>query len=311
MCVIIGISKGKMISDEEIEKAWNTNSDGAGYMYRKDGKVYYKRGFMDKDEYIEEVKKIMGKYSLVLHLRISTSSKVNKMQTHPYELDNITQIQGVTEQPVSCMNGIVSRTAYDDIPDCNDTMSYIVQNNELFKKFITLDNMNDKIHLIDFIKEHSGAKWAVMTPTETLFSGGFIEEDGVWYSNLNHRRTYIYNYDDYYYPPVKTYKQEQYKRILVTDVLKRKVVTKLDTDLYNEIYDYVTEYCDICEGNECRGCLKKCNTVDDVLKFHLDNYNDFEVLKDSYYNDNLFYDDVGDYWYSDPEYEEYNNINYE
>lgn len=284
MCVIIGIPQGKTISKDEIISAWRTNSDGAGYMYRKDHKVFYKRGFMDMDEYIEEVQKVIGKYDMVLHLRISTSNKVNPTQTHPYELGDVMNMEGITNNPVSCMNGVVNSRKLQMLPECNDTMSYIIENNELFKQFNTLDNVRDKIYMVNFIKEHSGAKWCVMTPEDTFFSEGFTSEDGILYSNLNHRYSYYSLY------PRKGRKPKN----KTSNVLSKKLARQLkknNKNLYNEVYDFITEYCMNCDG-ACRGCLKKCKNMKDIRRFKNLNHYDFQILKAGGYeiNDYDFYD---------------------
>lgn len=288
MCVIIAIPRNGKVSNEEIESAWRTNSHGAGYMYRKDGKVVYKRGFMDKKQYIEEVQQLIGKYEIVLHLRISTSDKVNPTQTHPYELGDIMNMEGTTKNPVSCMNGVISSTSLQMLPECNDTMSYIVQNNELFKQFTELSNDKDKIYMMDFIKEHSGAKWCVMTPESTYFSGGFTEEDGVLYSNMNHRKKVL----------TYTTSVKKYKRVYMSDVLSKKLIRQLnknDKELYNEVYDYISEYCNTCD-NSCIGCLRKCKKVRDIKKFRKSNEYDFQILRG--YVQDIFYD----YTYDDTYY---------
>jgi len=75
MCVIIYVPKESSISEAELKKAWTTNPDGAGYAIQKDGKVKFKRGFMEFDGFKNEVKNLIGKYNLLLHFRISTSKQ--------------------------------------------------------------------------------------------------------------------------------------------------------------------------------------------------------------------------------------------
>ena len=50
---------------EEIENAWRTNPDGAGYSIQKDGKVYFKRGFMKLKQFKKEIMPLIGKYNLL------------------------------------------------------------------------------------------------------------------------------------------------------------------------------------------------------------------------------------------------------
>ena len=194
MCVIIYVPKTENISIEELNNAWDTNPDGAGFSIQKDGKVVYERGFMNKNDFINKIEKYIGKYNLMLHFRISTSSAINRVQCHPYDVRNITQLSGETKNAVACMNGIVycdyiKRTGF------NDTMNYIADHQSAFK------NINQ--HIIDMIEDVTFSKWFVMLPDKVLMSKGFEEHNGKYYSNTNHFAFTSYrsiccdNYDDW------------------------------------------------------------------------------------------------------------------
>ena len=177
MCVIIFIPQGESISIEELNNAWDTNPDGAGFSIQKDGKVMYERGFMNKNDFINKIEEYIGKYNLMLHFRISTSSAINRVQCHPYDVENITQLAGETKNAVACMNGIVycdyiKRAGY------NDTMSYIADHKNAFR------NINQ--HIINMIEDVTFSKWFVMLPDKVLMSKGFEQHDGKYYSNTNH-----------------------------------------------------------------------------------------------------------------------------
>ena len=66
MCVIIYVPKTENISIEELNNAWDTNPDGAGFSIQKDNKVIYERGFMNKADFINKVTEYIGKYNLML-----------------------------------------------------------------------------------------------------------------------------------------------------------------------------------------------------------------------------------------------------
>lgn len=277
MCVIIHIPKGERISNEELEAAWNRNSDGSGFMYQKDNKVFYERGFMTLEEYKEALEKINGKYELVLHLRISTSDSINKVQTHPYEVGNITNQKGCTTNPVVCMNGIV-QDAYNIMVDgCNDTMSYIIKNQTLFMDLINNDINDDiKLQLVEFLKEDTSAKWCVMTPDNVFCTSGFFKKDNMHFSNLIHS-TYKNVYNTY-----RTfYDNDVYD---IKDIIKksklRKTLYRNHYGLYIDIEDYVDEYCfDCCGGDlQCVGCLKQCKTIPSIKRFKKNNKERFDSL---------------------------------
>ena len=249
MCVIIFIPKGKELPFEEFESAWQVNPDGAGFAIRlPNNKIYYKRGFMKISDYYLEISKYMGLYEMMLHFRISTSAAVNEVQTHPYELNNISEIEGVTDEPVIAMNGIVSGQKEYKINkiEYNDTMSYIHDNRILFEE------MSQR--MVDIISEHSGAKWCVMAPNGTFCSSEFIEKNGIKYSNDNH-----FLYMDYYM-------EELSPKYNIKKLLKNKTYKniKKDIKLLNKVNNFIKEKCNKYYCRKCTKCLNSCNTMREV-----------------------------------------------
>ena len=281
MCVIIYVPKGEQIENDELNAAWERNSHGAGFMFQKNGKVYYERGIMSLEEYKEKIKPIMGKYELILHLRISTSNAVNKLQTHPYEVGNIANQKGVTTNPVVCMNGIV-KNLDKTIKDCNDTMSYIIENNLLFMDLINKEISDEtKLELTEFLKEDTSAKWCIMTPTNIFFTSGFISKKKLKFSNLLHNS----------YKNVNTFYKDYYNGVYdIRDVIKkaklRKTLYRNYYDLYLDIEDYAEEYCTTCNGNTlgCIGCLKQCKSIPSIKQFKKNNKEKFDDLYYIEYN---------------------------
>lgn len=270
MCVIIYVPKVSTITVDEIKNAWNTNPDGAGYSIQKDGKVYFHRGFMDMQNYIDEILPLIGKYNLLLHFRISTSKAVNKVQTHPYKKGNVTLTQGTTQRPVICMNGIISgQKVYKD---CNDTMSYIIDHEESFK-VINQD-------LINIIEKASGAKWAVMTPDNVFLSSKFVKDNGKYYSNKNHlwRSSYktIYNYNCNSGKKINTFEN------LIRKGLQKGI--RKDTNLYEDVEDFIDLFCNDGYCNKCTKCLETAKTLRDVKIILKENYYNL-VFQDDYLDD--------------------------
>lgn len=300
MCVIIYIPSSETITREELVKAWNRNSDGAGYCMQKDGMVYTKRGFMDMEEYINEVQQYIGKYNIALHFRISTSNAVNPLQTHPYMIDNVGKMEGVTDKGVACMNGIV-KCDYNDREKWNDTMNYIVDKRETFK-------IANK-HIIDMIEEETGAKWLLMKPRNVLISKGFIKRNGKWYSNTYHLNTYRYyaykrtnktiktektnkiekntcSYDnatddDFIFDLGwnKSKKTENTKYIMKpNDYFTQYLINQLkrDTELWRDVVNFIKTRCN-CRVNvcdECASCFGIARTKEEVEdKINMDYYN--------------------------------------
>lgn len=250
MCVIIYVPAGETISQKELLEAWTTNPDGAGYSIQKDGKVYFKRGFMDFPSFQQEVTPLIGEYNLLLHFRISTSKAVNKVQTHPYKKGNVMVTEGTTNKPIICMNGIISgQTTYKE---CNDTMSYIVDHDEAFA------NINQDV--LNIIEEATGAKWAVMTPETVLLSSQFTKEEGRFYSNTNHL---YYSYYTVYSGGKTTRKKYPTPSHIIKDKeLRRKLAN--NWDLYQDVWDFMEFFCAYEDECDCKHCLKDAKTLGDI-----------------------------------------------
>ncbi len=237
MCVIIFIPKGETITEEEIRQAWATNPDGAGYAIRttQNGEqvVKYHRGFMSCTNFYDTIKDQIGTEDIVLHFRISTSSRINQVQTHPYDKGNITSLYGFTTRPVIAMNGVISGQAC--YKGFNDTMSYITDNNQAFR----IISETESEQLLDIIEDATGSKWAIITPDNVLLSKGFIYRDGRYYSNINHLqfRTYL---TDYYYDNLS-------EKPALKTILPKKLYNqvKQDKNLYLDCLDYVNCFYDI------------------------------------------------------------------
>lgn len=250
MCVIIYIPENKEISKEEFNMAWDVNPHGGGFSIRTENGVYYHRGFMNKDDFYNEIIKYMGEYEMMLHFRISTSKSVNKVQTHPYNINNIEALKGFTKNPVVSMNGIISKQKEYIVNGTpyNDTMSYILDNNVLFK------NINQSI--IDIVEDDTDCRWCAMTPKGTIISSEFLEKDGIYYSNDNHLRYMEFEY----------YFEDFFKERCIHDLINDKVYDniKKDNNLIKEINKFIHNKCDASYCVNCTKCLTSCKTIRDI-----------------------------------------------
>ncbi len=84
MCLIVSSYKGQEIKKEHLEKAYQSNKDGAGLMYSKDGRLIVQKGFFSFDNLYEQyVKKCIGNPHVV-HLRYRTSGLMDRDNCHPF-----------------------------------------------------------------------------------------------------------------------------------------------------------------------------------------------------------------------------------
>ena len=89
MCIAVYCPKGKRITQETFFECWNSNDDGGGFMYVKNGLQIVKE--------VDDPAKLWMQYKkalkiaaspFVLHFRIATSGKVNKENCHPFKVND-------------------------------------------------------------------------------------------------------------------------------------------------------------------------------------------------------------------------------
>lgn len=216
MCVIVYKPIGKKLPSKDIlEKCFDHNSDGAGYMLPLNNKVLIHKGFMNFDEFKNDIEKTIVDNNIdikstpiVLHFRISTQGGKQTGLCHPYpvcrDYENMRQLENVCDMAL-CHNGIISSCSTHDyygghwdkqlkkwvrsktsIVDYNDTMTFIkdyaslvIDNDPYFAQ------NNAKCELLERLCEYS--KLAIMNSKGYVkLIGQFIEKKGIYYSNLNH-----------------------------------------------------------------------------------------------------------------------------
>lgn len=88
MCVIALIPREKPVSQEDLQKCWNRNPDGAGYMFAHGGKITVRK-FMAWAAFIEQFQRdhaVLGPVAdFVLHFRIATSGLIDLANAHPFK----------------------------------------------------------------------------------------------------------------------------------------------------------------------------------------------------------------------------------
>lgn len=88
MCVIMLKKQGvAMPPSKVLENCWDSNSDGAGFMYAKGGKVHIRKGFMKLKklkEALNELPDDVKNGCIIVHFRIGTHGAVSQECTHPF-----------------------------------------------------------------------------------------------------------------------------------------------------------------------------------------------------------------------------------
>lgn len=204
MCIIVAKPKNIKVDERFIgvmEKCFLNNPDGFGYMYPVGNRVHIKKGYMKWNNAEKELRSLLGKdMLLVLHFRVATHGKIDRFTCHPFPLTNkVSELKSVrtTASVGVAHNGVVSFCASKK-SGLSDTQVFI-------KDYLSkMDpDMLRQNYMQDIIAEATNSKFAIMFPDAVHLIGNFIEDDGIYYSNITYKtgrktQTYTYGYNWYY-----------------------------------------------------------------------------------------------------------------
>ena len=196
MCIAIYKPEVLLISRETLERCYNSNPDGAGYMFHKNNKLYIRKGFFDFNSFWNSYKRDQKK-ECVIHFRIKTHGQINKDNCHPYM---------VNDKFAFVHNGIIS--GYND-PSKSDTWLF---NEDVIQPFVNkwgnLGLFEDPVKKL--IESRIGYSKLIFMDNEgntKIFNedkGNW--DNGIWYSNGSYRKptplpptpTVVPTYNKYY-----------------------------------------------------------------------------------------------------------------
>lgn len=177
MCIAIYKPEGKLIPYDTLKRCFNANSDGAGYMFHKNGKLHVFKGYFTMEDFWKAYKKDQKK-ECVIHFRIKTHGEINEENCHPYRVnDNLAFVH----------NGVIS--GYTD-PKKSDTWLF---NEDILQPFVrrwgNLEIFEDPIKKL--IESRIGYSKLIFMDNQgntKIFNedkGNW--DDGVWYSNNSYK----------------------------------------------------------------------------------------------------------------------------
>jgi len=197
MCVIAYCKERKLTWDE-FENCYDTNDDGVGISYRKNGKVHYVKGIMELKEAWEIYNKLRIRGEHVVHFRVGTSGSKGPELTHPFIVSRKSplRIKYSGNKEVLFHNGVIS--------DWEEwTMPYYIS-----QKFLPEGEMSDTRlaamlvsqlgeKVLDVIK----GKYVIFGSKRVYVRGEFEEVKGVMFSNTSYKgyKTYSYAGSTYEY----------------------------------------------------------------------------------------------------------------
>tara|TARA_R110000822_G_scaffold86028_3_gene200788 strand:- start:468 stop:1358 length:891 start_codon:yes stop_codon:yes gene_type:complete len=178
MCIAIYKPASKIISKETLEQCYNSNPDGAGFMYAEDKKLYTQKGFFTFKNFYKAYKQHETKQAAI-HFRIKTHGQINKENCHPFLInDSLGFIH----------NGIIS--GYGD-SDKSDTIRF---NEKVFQPLVSkwgnLALFQDPmIQLIETTIGYSKLVFLDRHGNHTIMNEAKgTWDDGIWYSNTSYKQ---------------------------------------------------------------------------------------------------------------------------
>lgn len=171
MCIVIVKKAGvKRLDPKYFEKAWTSNPDGGGLVWKKPNEdVMFQKGFMNKEAFLKKIDELnQDDTAFIAHFRIRSVGAVCAENTHPFVFDHITYAH----------NGTLSIKAFDGKTD-SETFGMCFLHDK------TLDWCKEYKVLLEMALEHS--KFAIMDNItgEILILNEDLgkERDGAWFSN--------------------------------------------------------------------------------------------------------------------------------
>lgn len=206
MCIIAASAIGVALpTTETIETMWFRNSDGAGFMFHKDGKVIIRKGFMKLKDFltaIDELKKEIDvvNTSVVMHFRIGTHGGNIPENTHPFPVvgkESMLKKLTMTCDIGMAHNGIIH--SVQPRAGISDTMEYDIEILSNLRK-LTPDFHKHKVCQKLIEETINGSRMCFLTPDgEITYIGNWNDdkETGIRYSNSGYI-SYKDEYSDWY-----------------------------------------------------------------------------------------------------------------
>ena len=191
MCIAIYKPEDKIIQKKTLIECYDSNPDGAGFMYAKDKKLHIEKGFFSFNSFYKAYKEHAHKKA-VIHFRIKTHGKVDTTNCHPFAVNNSIGfvhngvISGFGDtnhsDTIGFNNGVLQPLVnkWGNLALFQDPMKDLIESRIGYSKLIFLDRHGNH----NIFNEHKG-----------------VWDDGVWYSNTSYKP---------YVAPVTTWKDTEY-----------------------------------------------------------------------------------------------------
>ena len=251
MCIIsYKAAEAQFPSKKTLQRCFEHNPDGAGFMYTASGVVHIKKGFTTFQSFwktLRSVRETEGdNIPYVMHFRISTQAGTRPDCTHPFPLSEHMKdlrLLDTTAKFGIAHNGIISLTSeygYKKTITYSDTMKFIT---DYLSLIINGKNWYKNDRTTKLIERLMGSSRLAVLDSDghcQLLGSGWVYDNGIWYSNTTYKT-----------PKVKTYSSKDWwstdKYSWSKDATKtEKYITKTDTE---EEHEYADDVYDRAEAN--------------------------------------------------------------
>lgn len=320
MCIIVAKPKNtKMVEESVLKNCWENNSDGAGFMYAVNNRVYIQKGFMTYKSFKRALKRLGDVYSLdeiplVMHFRISTQGGVNPQNTHPFpisaNISELTNTKSSSSLGGMAHNGVIPSFSYrKGIQTYSDTLLFVKEAvTQLVHKPSDL-NLKPVQEALDKIAQ---SKLSFLTPDGNIqLIGSFNYNDGVAFSNYSY-----YSYGRFFWPSYtksSSKKSNNYSLSPAWDGYEYDYDDYGDpwlADYYRGLDSAVKDYRDPSGSDASSKKKKKSDTALPLGYTYIEVWQ-CDPEKHFYYDDdaatyyecdsNMFYDCLGQLWFWDVE----------
>ena len=187
MCIAIMKSENKKISKSTLQRCYDANPDGAGFMFAENKELTVKKGYFTFKQFYKEYKPHENK-QVLLHFRIKTHGPIDKNNCHPFLVNSGLGF---------IHNGIISGYGDDKQSDTIDFNKSILQ--KIVAKHGNMGLFDDPmVELIEnvigysklvFLDRHGN--YRIMNEKKGSW------HDGVWYSNSSWKKPEPVTYTGY------------------------------------------------------------------------------------------------------------------
>ena len=192
MCIICRKQPKIKLNEESwdwLKNSFDGNDDGAGFMYRVDGKVRIFKGYMTWESFRDAVLgklDIINKQEVIFHFRIGTSGTTSKAMCHPFPISKKDSTLGQTKLKTNAAlvhNGIIPGYGDKEFSDTHifvrDVLTQIPYKTKAMRQL-----MASALH----------SKFMIMDTETTYLMGDFEKEEGWQFSNTTYKRApYVYS----------------------------------------------------------------------------------------------------------------------